>query len=169
MSIYTERLKDGFNVISGADTAEMDDLLAVYDDSYICVSEAFEACRSDIYIDRTKTPGAADVDFLKAFDADVLGKKPEEIFPEIFATSEEGAPVHVRDYFETIQVLCENDPEGYFFEGDDLDFLRDAFKESLLLAQKHLHENFAFRPISADVQNLYYDTAEALDRTLEAL
>lgn len=169
MGKYTHHLRDRFNIIAEAPSAEMDDLLAVYDESYISLTEAFEACRKDIYIDRSNMPSISDEEFLKAFDDEFLDKEPEEMFPQFFATSEQGAPDHIRDYFETMQVLCENDPEAYTFEGDDLNVLRAAFKESLMLAKKHLQDNLAFRNINGDVRELYFETELALDRTLEAL
>lgn len=143
--------------------------MAAYDDSYICLTDAFEACRSDIYYDYkasviTKNPDQFGFDF-----DDMQNKAMEEFFPHIFTTTQEGAAETIRDYFDAIRVLCENDPERYNFEGQDLAYLRDAFKESLLLAKDHLHENLAFRNINGDVREFYYQTAEFLDRTLEAL
>ena len=88
------------------------------------------------------------------------------MFPQIFGTSEEGAPDHIRDYFETIQVLAENAPEEFHYSGAELDSLKQAFKEALLLAKEHLHERLAFRNTTGDTKELYYDTAEILERAL---
>lgn len=171
MGKYSSELRQQFELIADNKDAAMDDLMAVYDEAYISLTESFLLCADEVYADQTRLQMPNDPsDDTLTWD-DIHGKDPEELLAYTHTSDGSGhePSAEVHDYFDTIKALCDYDPESFNFEGVDLQMLRDAFKETLMLANSHIHEKLAFRVIDAGVRDLYYETVETLDRTLESI